>query len=237
MLNISTDLGNKICQHYETEKAVCPPYLRGGLFTTAAVDNIEHNPSSTTTDDSFHGTDISLFQHPNSDTTGVKWAMQHCDDTQTASKKTLAQLPESYTSVPSAPVPRKGKFIVMFGELHMEMAALKTLVDLLDNSGWTSVLVEAGVATSGTADSFLKTSHVTRTRRVHQVTACALYLLLQNAYDQDGQSLQEGESVLPREDWCSKQAEVSPQFQFWLIILKLGARANDLELMQCWSSS
>ena len=77
--------------------------------------------------------------------------MQHCDDTQTASKKTLAQLPESYTSVPSAPVPRKGKFIVMFGELHMEMAALKTLVDLLDNSGWTSVLVEAGVATFGTA--------------------------------------------------------------------------------------
>ena len=88
----------------------------------------------------------------------------------------------------------------MFGGLHIEMAALKTLGDLLDNSGWTSVMVEAGVSTSGTADSFLKASYVTRTRRAHQVTACALYLLLQNAYDQYGQSLQEGESILPPED-------------------------------------
>ncbi|KAI8487001.1 hypothetical protein Bbelb_352610 [Branchiostoma belcheri] len=36
------------------------------LFTTAAVDNIDHNPSSTTAKDSFHGTAISLLQHPNS---------------------------------------------------------------------------------------------------------------------------------------------------------------------------
>ena len=33
-----------------------------GLFTTAAVDNIDHNPSFTTARDSFHGTRISLFQ-------------------------------------------------------------------------------------------------------------------------------------------------------------------------------
>ncbi len=53
----------------------------------------------------------------------------------------------------------------MFGGLHVEMAALKTLGDLLEGSGWTGALVQAGVATSGTADSFLKASHVTRTRR------------------------------------------------------------------------
>ena len=39
VLNISTDHRNKICQYYETEKVVCPPHLRGVLFTTAAVDN------------------------------------------------------------------------------------------------------------------------------------------------------------------------------------------------------
>ena len=37
---------------------------KGGLFTTAAVDIIDHNPSSTSAHDSFHGTVISLFQHP-----------------------------------------------------------------------------------------------------------------------------------------------------------------------------
>ena len=31
-------------------------------FTTAAVDNLDHNPSSPTAHDAFHGTGISLFQ-------------------------------------------------------------------------------------------------------------------------------------------------------------------------------
>ena len=48
------------------------------------------------------------------------------------------------------------------------MAALRTMGDLLDRSGWTGALVQAGVATSGTADSFLKASHVARTRQAHQ---------------------------------------------------------------------
>ena len=61
--------------------------------------------------------------------------------------------------------------IILFGGLHIEIAALKTLGNLLDSSGWTGVLVQAEVATAGTADSFLKAVHVTRTRRAHQVTA------------------------------------------------------------------
>ena len=60
VLNIST--GNNVCRHYEIELAVCPPQHKGGLFTTAAIDNIDHNPSSTTSHDSFHGTGVSLFQ-------------------------------------------------------------------------------------------------------------------------------------------------------------------------------
>ena len=47
ILDISTELGNNICNHYEVEKAVCPPKLKSGLFTTSVVDNIDHNPSST----------------------------------------------------------------------------------------------------------------------------------------------------------------------------------------------
>jgi len=44
----------------------------------------------------------------------------------------------------------------------------------LKESGWTSALVQAGIATTGTADSFLKVSHLTRPKHAHQVTALAL---------------------------------------------------------------
>ena len=48
VLWLSTDMGNTV---------------RGNLFTTAAVDNIDRNPSSTTAKHLFHGTSISLLQH------------------------------------------------------------------------------------------------------------------------------------------------------------------------------
>ena len=38
--------------------------LKSGLFTTAAVDNIDYNPTLATAKESFHGTGISLIQHP-----------------------------------------------------------------------------------------------------------------------------------------------------------------------------
>ena len=52
----------------------------------------------------------------------------------------------------------------MFGGLHLEMALWTTLGDLLGSSGWTTALIEAEVASSGVAESFLKASHLTRTR-------------------------------------------------------------------------
>ena len=35
------------------------------------------------------------------------------------------------------------QFVILFGGLHIEMAALKTLGDLLDSSGWTGALVQS----------------------------------------------------------------------------------------------
>ena len=68
------------------------------------------------------------------------------------------------------------QFVVMLGGLHIEMASFKALGNWLDGSGWADVLVQAGVAKSGTADSFLKASHITRTRHAHQVTAATLFI-------------------------------------------------------------
>ncbi|KAJ8407186.1 hypothetical protein AAFF_G00288620 [Aldrovandia affinis] len=64
VLQLSAQMGNSVCQQFHRERVVCPPKMRGQVFTTAAVDNIDHNPSATTSKDSFHGTAISLIQHP-----------------------------------------------------------------------------------------------------------------------------------------------------------------------------
>lgn len=70
VLAISSDIANSVTTRFEQEGVVCPPKLRGKIFTTVGVDNIDHNPSSTTAHDSFHGTAISLVQHPTTSNKG-----------------------------------------------------------------------------------------------------------------------------------------------------------------------
>ena len=57
----------------------------------------------------------------------------------------------------------ENSFVPMFGGLHIEMAAYKMLGKWTEGSGWTDVLVNAGVATQGVGDSFITASHLTRT--------------------------------------------------------------------------
>ena len=91
---ISTDLGNNVCQYYHSTGAVCPPNLSKNVFTVAAVDNIDHNPSSSTSKSSFHGTGISLFQNTK---------IENTSDTVPAlpyqRTKQLSALPDNYTIV------------------------------------------------------------------------------------------------------------------------------------------
>ncbi|CAG2234248.1 unnamed protein product [Mytilus edulis] len=93
-------------------------------------------------------------------------------------------------------------FVMMFGGLHIEMAAFKAFGSWLEDSEWTSVLVNAQVTSPGTADSFLEASPVTTTRRTHQVTTCTLYRLLSNAYCQYKDVLRYDEVILEFEEWC-----------------------------------
>jgi len=105
VMDISSELGSKICSHYDGEKAVCPPELKGSLFMTSAVDNIDHNPSSTTAHDAFHGTGISLFQHPDSTNSGVTRTITAIFDDDATTK--IARLPETYTSIPPVSLARE----------------------------------------------------------------------------------------------------------------------------------
>eukprot|EP00732_Lithocolla_globosa_P004892 Lithocolla_globosa_v1_NODE_4732_length_1377_cov_11.537415.p1 type:complete len:225 gc:universal NODE_4732_length_1377_cov_11.537415:664-1338(+) len=104
-------------------------------------------------------------------------------------------------------------FVVTFGQLHLEAAFLSAFGDLLDGSGWISALVQAEVATSGTANSFLKASHITRTRHAHQVTLLALFELRKRAFMSSGTS--------DFQVWLNREEEKHDTFMFWNLILDL----------------
>ena len=66
--DIQTSIASQLCAKFNKDGMVCPPTLQKGLFINAAIDNIDHDPSSTGAKSSFHGTSISVFQHVESET-------------------------------------------------------------------------------------------------------------------------------------------------------------------------
>ena len=97
VLSISTELGNKVIDQFNYDKVVCPPSLKVGAFTKAAINNTDHNPSSNTAASSFHGTAISLFQHLSLG----KGDERGLPDFQIKQKK-LKKLPSYYTDIKPA---------------------------------------------------------------------------------------------------------------------------------------
>ena len=63
ILEIENALGASVWEQFQKEGIVCPARLRNGLFTVAAYDNLDHNPTSNTCQELFHGTGVSLFQY------------------------------------------------------------------------------------------------------------------------------------------------------------------------------
>ena len=98
LMSIFTDLSNTVCSLYHNNQVVCPPQLSKKVFTCGAVDNIDHNPSSTTAHDSFHGTAITLTQFPTTQFPG-ECQDRVLPDAEKQSK--LSPLPQKYTLVPS----------------------------------------------------------------------------------------------------------------------------------------
>ena len=330
-----------ISEQFKVDKIVCPTMLRKGIFTVAALDNIDHNPSSTTAKGSFHGTGISLMQFPTKDNEGTSRGISMCLPTLSSQK---VSLPESFTCVPATYLnqvpsvpdlltsttefrdnlePAKAKencwiehafpllhlkkledhalswaayhasvqpkmldlsaiiallplflekadspamvkhgldlvkkitdflnpgqipvlacdcpifilckkiqwnfpqthgedkFLIMFGGLHVEKALWTALGKILNGSGWTEILTEAEIATSGTVDSFLKSSHVTRTRHVHQISALTLSKLQKDAFLGENAGLLDEEKF---EKWRVTMTETSPTFKYWDMVLRI----------------
>lgn len=98
LLSLSTEVANSVVETYENDGVVCPFKLRRDVFTTAAVDNIDHNPSATTSKDSFHGTAISLAQHLTTENPGIIRENSLNLDKRLSTKK-VSQLPSYYCEV------------------------------------------------------------------------------------------------------------------------------------------
>ena len=80
---------------------VCPTNLRRQIFTVAALDNLDHNPTSRTASSSFHGTGISLFQFPTSEKPGLHQECLKINSKKSGESSIVGPiLPHSYTSVP-----------------------------------------------------------------------------------------------------------------------------------------
>ena len=97
VLEISAQLGEAVVAQYVEDGVVCPPVLRKKLFTTSAVDNIDHNPTATTAATSFHGTSISIFQHPSSEQPGEE--RDPIKLNAGVKVKKVPELPEAFTNV------------------------------------------------------------------------------------------------------------------------------------------
>lgn len=78
---------------------VCPSNLRHKIFTVAALDNLDHNPTSRTATSSFHGTGISMFQFPTVENPGLDQEPMEINFHRPASRKG-PMLPPLYTFVP-----------------------------------------------------------------------------------------------------------------------------------------
>ena len=111
-------------------------------------------------------------------------------------------------------------FVLLLGGLHIELAALKMIGTWLEDSGWVDILAQSGIATPGVAQAFFVSSHISRTRRAHLITACALYYLMLRAYHSAMENVN-AEEKPTLEDWCRSRKAASPHFHYWLLTLEL----------------
>jgi hypothetical protein len=106
------------------------------------------------------------------------------------------------------------KLIAFPGGLHAEKALWTAMGDILEGSGFDVMLAEAGVATTGSANASLKVTHITRTRRHHQIFAASLGALQRMAYNASGCD------EICFDQWCKDQAADNATFQFYDMVLR-----------------
>ena len=117
----------------------------------------------------------------------------------------------------------ENKIVAMMGALHIEDKMHLMMGKLLCDSGWTTILTQAQILTSGRAESTLNEHHIKRTRYCHQVSLMGLYILKQDAYLEYSKQI-----VGPAEtfDSWNQRSQNASQFNFWSTVM-------ELEMLMC----
>ena len=97
VLDLEDRIAASVCEQCDEDGVVSPICLKKQLFTVGAIDNLDYNPSSTTSQSSFHGTGISLIQFPTKDNPGIDRPLKSLP--QSTDRK--YNLPGSYEIVPA----------------------------------------------------------------------------------------------------------------------------------------
>ena len=99
IVQVENSLAMSMCEQYKKDNIVCPSQLRKSVFTIGALDNVDHNPSSTTSQGSFHGTSISIIQQPTVVVPGILRDKPNFEHSKKSTGK--PHLPDKYTVVPA----------------------------------------------------------------------------------------------------------------------------------------
>ena len=91
-------IAHSMCLQFLSDNIVCPSHLHKDIFVSGALDNIDHNPSSSTAQSSFHGTGISIVQFPKENKVGNFRDVLPFQTNLTALKQ---EVPQSYATVPA----------------------------------------------------------------------------------------------------------------------------------------
>lgn len=130
VLELSTAMCEVVNVKFQEEKVLCPSKLREGIFTIGAYDNIDHNPSSSTSEGSFHGTSISIFQNPTPDCLGTVRPTQDMQyNISTLNKRSVPSLPEEFAVVKPAFLPSKEPNIAVCSDATSKLMLSTTTMD------------------------------------------------------------------------------------------------------------
>ena len=95
-IRLEDQLAVSACERFKDDDVVIPACLRKRPFNVGALNNLDHNPTFTTSSDSFHGTGISLFQIPKQTQTG-----ERRPSLKIPPSSNKQDLPEEYAFVPA----------------------------------------------------------------------------------------------------------------------------------------
>jgi len=79
--------------------------LKEGLFTAGNLDNLDHNPTSTSAQSAFHGMALSMTQHIINENVGLERHNRPLFHEGVEKSTTIKPLTESYREIPPAALP------------------------------------------------------------------------------------------------------------------------------------